>query len=35
LADADEVFEEALAGIDEGGVGEGVEGAAEADFVAG
>jgi hypothetical protein len=34
LADGDEVFEEAFRGIDEGGVGEGIKGAAETNFVA-
>jgi hypothetical protein len=35
LANSDEIFEEVFAGGDEGGVGEGVEGATETDFVAG
>jgi hypothetical protein len=35
LAHGDEVLEEALAGIGEGGVGQGIEGGAEADFVSG
>jgi hypothetical protein len=34
LPDGDEVFEEALAAVNEAGVGEGAEGAAETDFVA-
>jgi hypothetical protein len=34
LPDSDEVFEEALAAVNEAGVGERVEGAAETDFVA-
>ena len=34
LPDGDEVFKEALAAVDEAGVGEGVKGAAEAYLVA-